>query len=79
MAYRYYNDYNFYPEEVIRRPEVFNFDDVYRWGNAHRTDFEKEYENKYVYYEPWFLQYVDLFYKTNGNQAIVKIMMNLVN
>lgn len=71
FAYRYYNDYNFYPEEVIRRPEVFNFDDVYKWGNAHRTDFEKEYGNKYVYYEPWFLQYVDLFYKTNGNQAIV--------
>lgn len=71
MAYRYYNDYNFYPEETIRRPIVFNFDDIYKWGNAHREDFEKEYGNKYVYYEPWFLQYVDLFYKTNGNQAIV--------
>ena len=71
MAYRYFYDYNFYPDETTRRPVVFDFDNIYKWGNAHRIEFEEEYKNQYVYYEPWFLESVDLFYKTNGNPSLL--------
>lgn len=71
MAYRYFYDYNFYPDETTRRPVVFDFDNIYKWGNAHRLEFEEEYKNQYVYYEPWFLESVDLFYKTNGNPSLL--------
>lgn len=71
MAYKYYNDYDYYGGDSSSRPSVFTFDDVKNWGRDNSDEIEDEYQNKYSYKESSFIEVVSTLYKTNGNTSMM--------